>query len=220
AHHGPRRGRRSAPARRTRCRHRRARRPARDRRERIGRLPRGLGDGVTRIRAVGRLGSAASRVRNERGQALLLVIGIGLAIAVAGGVLVAYGQALGARGRYQRVADLAAISAARVMRTTYPRLFEPPVLPDGIPNPHYMSKLEYLALARAAAGSAATRNGVRLRLGDVTFPDILSFAPTRVRVAVRRTTRLRLPSFGNRRAANVGIAAKAVAAVAAAPNVG
>src|SRR4051794_28652991 len=84
---------------------------------------------------------AAARIRDERGQALVVVIGIALAIAVAGGFLVSYGQALGSRGRYQRVADLAAISAARVMRSTYPRLFEPPVLPDGIPNPNYMSRL-------------------------------------------------------------------------------
>src|SRR6266550_4406712 len=98
------------------------------------------------------------RVRDQRGQALLMVIGIALAIAVAGGFLFAYGQALGSRGRYQRVADLAAISAARVMATSYPRLFEPPVLPDGIPNPAYMSLPQYLALARAAAGSAAVRN--------------------------------------------------------------
>src|SRR4051794_15512953 len=151
-------------------------------------------------RARGQAGGAAmTRVREERGQALVLVIVIGLLIAVAGAFLFAYGQALGSRGRYQRVADLAAMSAARVMRTSYPRLFEPPVLPDGLPNPMYMSKLQYLALARAAAGSAAVRNGVRLGIGAVTFPDLLSFAPTRVRVKLRRTTQLKLPSFGRRR---------------------
>ena len=175
---------------------------------------------MTRIRAVGRLGSAASRVRNERGQALLLVIGIGLAIAVASGVLVAYGQALGARGRYQRVADLAAISAARVMRTTYPRLFEPPVLPDGIPNPNYMSRPQYLALARAAAGSAAVRNGVTLGPGDVTFPDLFSFAPTRVRVTLRRPAKFALSRFLGRSSATVPVAAKAVAAIIPSPGAG
>src|SRR5205823_11671332 len=118
-------------------------------------------------RRCARTGASMRRlVGEQRGQALLMVIGVALAIAVAGAVLVAYGQALGARGRYQRVADLAAMSAARVMRTTYPRLFEPPVLPDGIPNPNYMSRPQYLALARAAAGSAAARNGVRLGPGD------------------------------------------------------
>src|SRR4051794_13240931 len=161
------------------------------------------------------------RIRDEeRGQALLMVLLAGLLVAVAGAFLFAYGQALGSRGRYQRVADLAAISAARVMRTSYPRLFEPPVLPNGIPNPNYMSKPQYLALARAAAGSAAVRNGVRLGFGDVTFPDLLSFAPTRVKVTLRRTQRLRLPSFGNRRAANVNVAAHATAAIAALPSAG
>ena len=43
----------------------------------------------------------------------------------------ASGQARGARGKHQRAADLAAISAAQVMRDLYPRLFEPAVLPDG-----------------------------------------------------------------------------------------
>src|SRR3954449_6989570 len=160
----------------------------------------------------------ARRIRcEERGQALLMVLIIALLIAVAGGFLFAYGQALGSRGRYQRVADLAAISAARVMRTSYPRLFEPPVLPDGVPNPMYMSKPQYLALARAAAGSAAVRNEVRLGLGDVTFPDLPSFAPTRVRVRLRRTARLRLPSFGGRRNGTVPVAAKATAAIAPLP---
>ena len=153
------------------------------------------------------------RVNDEGGQALLLVLVVGLLIAVAGAFLFAYGQALGSRGRYQRTADLAAMSAARVMRTSYPRLFEPPVLPDGVPNPMYMSKPQYLALARAAAGSAAVRNGTRLGLGDVTFPDILSFAPTRVKVSVRRTVRLRMPSFGGRRSGTVPVAAAATAAI-------
>jgi soluble lytic murein transglycosylase-like protein len=151
---------------------------------------------------------------DQRGQALLLVLVIALLIAVGGGFLFAYGQAMGSRGRYQRVADLAAISAARVMRTSYPRLFEPPVLPDGLPNPMYMSKPQYLALARAAAGSAAVRNGVRLGFGDVTFPDLWSFAPTQVSVRLRRTARLRMPSFGGRRSAGVRVAAKATAAIA------
>src|SRR4051812_28648482 len=157
---------------------------------------------------------------DEGGQALLMVLLIALVIAVAGGFLFAYGQAMGSRGRYQRVADLAAMSAARVMRTSYPRLFEPPLLPDGAPNPLYMSKPQYLALARAAAGSAAVRNGTRLGPGEVTFPDILSFAPTRVRVQFRRTTRLRLPSFGGRRGATVPVAAKAVAAIMGIPSAG
>ena len=43
-------------------------------------------------------------------------------------VLFAFGNALGAKGRHQRAADLAAVSAAQVMRYLYPRLFEPPFI--------------------------------------------------------------------------------------------
>src|SRR4051794_5757785 len=160
---------------------------------------------------------ASERAASERGQAVVMILLVGLVIAVGGGFLFAYGQALGSRGRYQRVADLAAISAGRVMRTSYPRLFEPPLLPDGLPNPMYMSKPQYLALARAAAGSAAVRNGVRLGFGDVTFPDLISFAPTRVRVRLRRATTLRLPSFAGRTRANIAVAAKAVASISPLP---
>ena len=156
----------------------------------------------------------------ERGQATLMVLAFALVIAVAGAFLFAYGQALGARSRHQRVADLAAMSAARVMRTSYPRLFEPPLLPNGIPNPRHMSRPQYLALARASAGSAAVRNGVRLRPGDVSFPDALSFAPTRVRVRLRRRTSLALPSFAGRDATSIPVAARAVAAIVPLPGAG
>ena len=40
-----------------------------------------------------------------------------------------------------------AISAAQVMRQSYARLFEPPLLPDGLPNPRHLSNAAYLALA-------------------------------------------------------------------------
>ena len=133
----------------------------------------------------------------ERGQAAILVVGLMLAAALGASVLFAYGQALGSRSEQQRVADLAAMSAARVMRTTYPRLFEPPVV-GGVPNPHRMTKPQYLALARAAAGSAAVRNGTRLRPGEVTFPDGWSFAPTRVRVTIRRAVTVKLPGRAQR----------------------
>jgi hypothetical protein len=48
--------------------------------------------------------------------------------------------------------------AAQVMRDNYARLFEPPFLHAGVPNPRHLSTPAYLALARAAAhrGAAAT----------------------------------------------------------------
>jgi Putative Flp pilus-assembly TadE/G-like len=72
------------------------------------------------------------RAGGERGQASLLMLGV-VALLLAGVVaLFAFGQALGARGKHQRGADLAAISAAQVMRELYPRLFEPPLLENGL----------------------------------------------------------------------------------------
>jgi hypothetical protein len=63
--------------------------------------------------------------RRECGQASLLLLGVvtlllGLAVA-----LFAFGSALGSKGKHQRAADLAAVSAGQVMRELYPRLFEP-----------------------------------------------------------------------------------------------
>jgi uncharacterized membrane protein len=42
-------------------------------------------------------------------------------------MLFAFGNALGAKGRHQRAADLAAISAAQVMRDLYPPSLRAPV---------------------------------------------------------------------------------------------
>src|SRR5919205_92343 len=69
----------------------------------------------------------------ERGQASLLLLGVVAALLAGLLVLFAFGQALGAGGKHQRGADLAAISAAQVMRHNYARLFEPPLLPNGLP---------------------------------------------------------------------------------------
>ena len=68
---------------------------------------------------------------------MLAVIGAVLAGAV---LLFAFGNALGAKGRQQRAADLAAISAAEVMRDLYPRLFEPPFIAPDVPNPHHLEE--------------------------------------------------------------------------------
>ena len=135
---------------------------------------------------------------DERGQALPLVLG--LVAVLLGGVLVlaAFGQALGGRSRHQRGADLAAVSAARVMRQDHPRLFEPAVLPNGQPNPRHLSTSAYLARARAAAVDGASRNGIRVRPRDVDFPGG-GFAPTRVRVRVRGSVRVRIDGGRPRR---------------------
>jgi hypothetical protein len=95
----------------------------------------------------------------ERGQAALLLLGLMAALLVGGMFLGSWGLALGARGKHQRAADLAAVSAARAMADVYPRLFEPPLLPDGAPNPRHLSLAAYEQIGRAAALRAGRRNG-------------------------------------------------------------
>lgn len=132
----------------------------------------------------------------ERGQASILLLGaIGALIAFAL-VLASFGQALGARGHAQRVADLSAISGARAMRDAYPRLFEPPYLRPGVPNARHLDRARYVALARAAALEAARRNGLAVEPADVRFPDAASFAPTRIAVDVRARAEVRFGGGG------------------------
>ena len=127
----------------------------------------------------------------EEGQAALLMLGM-LAVLLAGVVvLFGFGQALVAKGHTQRAADLAAVSAAQIMRDLYPRLFEPPFLERDVPNPRHLEQEAYLELARAAAVRGARRNGVRLDAAEVSFPTA-GFAPTRVTVRVRGEARVRV----------------------------
>ena len=106
----------------------------------------------------------------ERGQASLLMLGMVGALVVGMLVLFGFGQALGARGKHQRAADLAAVSGAQVMSRHYGRLFVPAVFENGLPNPRHLSNEEFLALARAAALRGARRNGVAVGRVRVEFP--------------------------------------------------
>src|SRR5687768_2028894 len=134
--------------------------------------------------ATGRLARGSGAARDARGQASLMMLAA-VATVLAGAVLLfAFGNALGARGKHQRAADLAAVSAAQVMRDQYPRLFEPPFLQPDVPNPRHLEQDEYLALARAAAVRGGRRNLVPVRARDVSFPGG-GFAHTRVTVRVR-----------------------------------
>ncbi len=120
----------------------------------------------------------------EDGQALPLAIGGAFALIAAALALVAIAGAVTGKGRAQRAADLAAISAVRSMRDDLPRLLSPPTLPDGRSNPRHMEKVTYLARAKTAAAESARANGVspdRLRL---TFPDSSAFAPVRAKASV------------------------------------
>jgi soluble lytic murein transglycosylase-like protein len=121
------------------------------------------------------------------------MLGVLAALLVGVLVLFGFGQALGARGHAQRAADLAAVSAAQVMRRNFTRLFEPPLLDGGVPNPRHLSNAAYLSLVRAAALRGARRNGLRAAQVEVRLRDA-GFAPTRVTLAVRDEVELRLSS--------------------------
>src|SRR3954463_2433398 len=102
----------------------------------------------------------------ESGQATVLMLGLVAALVAGGIVLGGFGQALGAKSRHQRAADLAAMSAGVAMSQASPRRFEPAVFPNGTPNPRHLSTAQYEELAREAAVRGGVRNGVQVRVAD------------------------------------------------------
>jgi hypothetical protein len=122
--------------------------------------------------------------KREDGQALPLALGGAFALIAAALALVAIAAAITGKGRVQRAADLAAISAARSLRDDLPRLLSPSRLPDGSLNPGHIEKATYLARARGAAIAAAKANAVSAANLRVSFPDADSFAPVRAEVVV------------------------------------
>jgi hypothetical protein len=150
-------------------------------------------------------------LRCARGQASLMMLAAVGVLLTTTLVLFAFGSALGAKGRHQRAADLAAVSAAQVMRELYPRLFEPPFLGPDVPNPRHLERAAYLGVAREAAVRGARRNGVRITPADVSFP-VSGFAPTRVSVRVRGDARVKVGARQER----VPVSAKATAELSAA----
>jgi hypothetical protein len=142
--------------------------------------------------------------RGESGQALLLLVGALCAALVAALVLGGVAQGIGARGRDQQAADLAALAGARAMRAAYDRLFAPPTL-GGQPNPRHLERAAYLALARSRALATAHDNGAS-RVA-VAFPDGDAFAPTRIRATVRDPAVVAVA--GRRRTAPVAAVAEA-----------
>jgi Transglycosylase SLT domain/D-alanyl-D-alanine carboxypeptidase/Putative Flp pilus-assembly TadE/G-like len=153
----------------------------------------------------------AHRVPDQSGQATLLLLGVIAALLAGVLILFGFGQALGARGKHQRAADLAAMSGAQVMSREYERLFEPAFLEHDVPNPRHLSSEAYVAHARAAALRGARRNGVPPGQVEVSFPGA-GFAPTRIAVNVRGQTAVRLAP--ERRRDRIAVRARAVAEIA------
>jgi len=132
--------------------------------------------------AVAEAAARGCRASSERGQALLLLVAAMCAALVAALVLGGIARGLGAKGRDQQAADLAALGGARAMRASYDRLFAPAFV-GRRPNPAHLERGAYLAAARARALATARLNGAE-RV-EVAFPDGDTFAPTRIRVTVR-----------------------------------
>jgi hypothetical protein len=122
--------------------------------------------------------------KGEGGQALPLALGGAFALIAAALALVAIAGAITGKGRAQRAADLAAISAARSMRDDLPRLLSSSRLPNGSPDPRHIEKSTYLTRAREAAIAAAKANGVSATRLRVDFPDADSFAPLQAEATV------------------------------------
>ncbi|HVV89379.1 MAG TPA: D-alanyl-D-alanine carboxypeptidase family protein, partial [Solirubrobacterales bacterium] len=141
----------------------------------FGMCCRGYGAGAEKVRR---------RAIDESGQALVLALGGCFVLIAAAIALVAIAGAVTGKGRAQRAADLAAISAVRSMRDDLPRLLSPPRLPNGAPNPSHIEKATYLDRARDAALAAGRHDEVDPGHLRMTFPDRSSFAPVRAKATV------------------------------------
>jgi len=136
-----------------------------------------------------RLARFAARLAGAGGQALPLALGAIAVLLVGVAALVAVAGALTGKGRAQRAADLAALSAARSLRDDLGRLLAPARLPDGRANPRHLAKPAYLRRARRVGRAAAMANGVAARRLRISFPDVSSFAPLRARAVVTGSVR-------------------------------
>jgi hypothetical protein len=144
---------------------------------------RGIARRLLRLGRQARDGSGLLAGR-ESGQALPAVLGAGLILILATLALAAIGGAATGKGRVQRAADLAALSAARSMRDDVPRLLASPTLPDDAPNPRHLSRADLLDRARLAAVDAARRNRVDPARLRISFPDAAADPPLQARAIV------------------------------------
>ncbi len=124
-----------------------------------------------------------SLLRDDGGQALVLLLALLVSLVVGGALLVSLAQGIGTHQERRGAADLAALAGAEAMRVAMPRVFEPAELDQGVPNPRHLERAEYLRLAERAASATARRNGAHHV--SVTFPDAeAALAPTRIAVAI------------------------------------
>lgn len=122
-----------------------------------------------------------SRFSETEGQGSIAALIIVFLVVLFGSVLATIAAAVSVHGDRQRVADLAALAAGRVLDDAGPRLYEPALL-DGRPNPRHLTRRALESLASGAAVQTAARNGAKEL--QVRFPGSRSLAPMRVTVRV------------------------------------
>lgn len=150
----------------------------------------------SRNRAAGALARRliAASLGPEKGQATIALLA-GVFLTFVGVALFAqYGGALAARGSDQRVTDVAAAASAKRMAGDYPRLFVPPTLPNGAPNPLHMSVAQYRSRAIGVARRELRRGGAGIG-GSVR----LSGVPHPTKVTVLTARRRKLDVLGDSR---------------------
>jgi soluble lytic murein transglycosylase-like protein len=146
-------------------------------------------------------------MKGESGQAAIALVAACTLALTGTAVFAQYGGALLAHGHVQRAADLSAVAAANRMGKDYERLFEPPLLPDGAPNPHYMSPAAYRMRARAAALRSAALNGDAGKVSSVRLG--ISPAPTTVAVSTAEKHAVAVPGSDEKRQVKIRARASA-----------
>src|SRR5262249_24080899 len=96
--------------------------------------------------------------RGQRGQALLVLVAAMCVAVIAAFVARRVARGLGAQGRAQDAAALAALAGARAMAASYDRLFQPAYV-GRRPNPLHLERAAYLASARSRALATGQLNG-------------------------------------------------------------
>jgi hypothetical protein len=104
--------------------------------------------------------------RGNSGQASLLMLGVTTLLLGLAVVLFALGSAVGPKVKHQR----AAVSAGQVMRDLYPRLFEPPVLANGVAEPAAFAVAAVSGVGAAGGGAGGAPLWVEVSGADMSFP--------------------------------------------------
>lgn len=148
---------------------------------------------------IGGLGTARRPFGSNDGQAAIALVGAMLMVFFGVAVFAQFGGAFVAKGRDQRVADLAATAAAKQMGSDYPRLFLPPLLANRVPNPLYLSVSRYRDRALATAIRSARANGAEARVQSVRLGSggalaTSSSPPTSVTVKTERRHTVQVPA--------------------------